>query len=635
MADSCGGDLLPLEQDLTSAIHHDGSEIYVSSQEPSPGDHLVITLRVPKGFRPDHAYLRTCPDGEQAMTSMIKARETERSIYYQAPLKVTERRMTYRFLLVKDGKALWYNNEGVTWCSTVDDRDFKVITGSSSPGWLEGSVFYQIFPDRFNRGKHPGSIGAYEYDGHSRKLLPWGAAPLHHSQGGNVDFFGGTLRGIEEKLDYLSGLGVNALYLTPVFTSLSNHKYDIIDFFNVDPGFGGNRALARLTKAVRERDMRIILDVTLNHCGVRHGWFQKACADSSSKEAGYFTFHSHPDSYEMWLGVRTLPKLNYRSQALRDVMYRKSRSVLRRWLRPPWSIDGWRLDVANMIARQGMTQLAHEVGREIRAAVKGENSEAYLLGEHFFDGSPHLQGDELDAAMNYHGFTFPAWRWMTDLKPWWIKTGSDAIWDRIPAEALAGSWMEYLSAIPWASAKRQFNLLDTHDTPRIVSTLKNDMAMTKLAALLLFTFPGVPSIFYGDETGLSGDGDPWCRQCMIWQHERWNHELMAHYKALIGLRRSSPALRRGGFEVLKAEGGLLAFMRECRDERLIIVLNRDGESAEGVELEAGLHGIEDNRSFADVFSHSTFKVEDGILRTGTLSDRGFLLLRQQGAGPRA
>jgi len=628
-ASDTGREHSSLPADLAAGIHHDGSLLYVSSPRPSIGDHSVITLRLPTGSRPDHVYLRTCPDGEQTMTSMIKARETEHSLYYQAPLKVTERRMTYRFLLAKGGQALWYNNQGLTESFTIDEKDFKVIAGDIHPSWLDSNVFYQIFPDRFNRGKHFSEGGSYEYDGHRRTLLPWGTPPLHHSQGGNVDFFGGTLKGIEEKLDYLRDIGVNALYLTPVFTSLSNHKYDIIDFFNVDPGFGGNRALARLTRALRDRDMRIILDVTLNHCGVKHGWFQKACTDISSKEAGFFTFHSHPDSYEMWLGVRTLPKLNYRSRLLREVMYRKRTSVLRKWLRPPWSIDGWRLDVANMIARQGEIQCSNEVGREIRDAVKEENGSAFLLGEHFFDGSSHLQGDELDAAMNYHGFTFPLWRWLTELKPWWMKTGTDAILSRMTTGALVDSWMEYLSSIPWAVARRQFNFLDTHDTPRIVTTLKHSIPLTKLAVLLLFTFPGVPSIFYGDEIGLSGDGDPWCRQCMIWEKARWDQELLAHYKALIAFRRSSPALSHGGFEIVKTEDSLLAFLRECREERLLTVVNRGEESLDGVVLEAGLHGIENRCTFQDFFSHSRFTVEDGKLRIGTLPGRGFMLLHSR------
>ncbi len=625
-ASDTGREHSSFSENLARGIHHDGSELFVSSREPSLGDHPVITLRLPTGCRPDHVYLRTCPDGEQAMTAMIKARETEHSLYYQAPLKVTERRMTYRFLLVKGGQALWYNNQGLTEKFTVDEKDFKVIADDLHPSWLDSTVFYQIFPDRFNRGKKFREGGSYEYDGHSRKLLPWGVTPLHHSLGGNVDFFGGTLRGIEEKLDYIQDIGVKALYLTPVFKSLSNHKYDIIDFFNVDPGFGGNRALARLTRALRNRGMRIILDVTLNHCGIKHEWFQKAYADISSKETGFFTFHSHPDSYEMWLGVRTLPKLNYNSRLLREVMYRKHSSVLRKWLQPPWLIDGWRLDVANMIARQGETQYAHEVGREIRNAVKDENGSAYLLGEHFFDGSSHLQGDELDGAMNYHGFTFPLWRWLTELKPWWMKTGSEVILTRMTTGALADSWMEYLSSIPWAVARRQFNFLDTHDTPRIVTTLKHSIPLTKLAVLLLFTFPGVPSIFYGDEVGLSGDGDPWCRQCMIWEKEQWNQELLAHYKALTGFRSSSPALKRGGFEIVKAEDNLLVYLRESREEKLLVVVNRGEESIEGIILEAGLHGIADRCTFQDFFSHSGFTVEGGKLRIGTLPGKGFMLL---------
>jgi alpha-glucosidase len=264
-----------------------------------------------------------------------------------------------------------------------------------------------------------------------------------------VEFYGGDLAGIEARLDHLEELGANALYINPVFSAYSNHRYDVVDYENVDPHLGGNPALLSLRQATRARNMRLILDIVPNHCGILHPWFQAAQADPTTPQAGYFTFHRHPDQYESWLGVRTLPKLNYRSKGLRGVMYENPDSILRRWLQPPYSMDGWRLDVANMLARQGADQLGPEVGRGMRAAIKAENPAAYILGENFFDATSQLQGDMWDAAMNYSGFSKPLRYWLVNFQirrsdgPGVI--ASNQPW---PTQALVDTWQAYRAAIP-------------------------------------------------------------------------------------------------------------------------------------------------------------------------------------------
>ena len=235
-----------------------------------------------------------------------------------------------------------------------------------------------------------------------------------------IEFYGGDLPGITGKLDYLAGtssssgpgLGVNALYLNPVFTAYSNHRYDVADYDNVDPHLGGNAALAELRRGLTDRGMRYMLDIVPNHCGFMHPWFRAAQADPAAATAEFFTFRHHPDDYECWLGVRSLPKLNYRSPRLREAIYAGPDAVFRRWLRPPYAADGWRVDVANMLGRHGVDQLGAEVARGIRQAVKAENPDAYLLGENFFDATAQLQGDGWDASMNYAGFTMPLWYWL-------------------------------------------------------------------------------------------------------------------------------------------------------------------------------------------------------------------------------
>jgi alpha-glucosidase len=286
--------------------------------------------------------------------------------------------------------------------------------------------------------------------------------------------------------------------------------------------------------------MRLILDVTPNHCGSENVWFLQALADMNAPTAEYFTFYHYPDDYETWLGHKSLVKLNYRSQALREVMYRAEDSVMRRWLHEPYRIDGWRLDVANMTARQGMVQLSHKIWREMRRAVKADNPQAYLFGENFYDGTPHLQGDELDAIMNYQGFTLPLWNWLhhpddhENLPP-----QADPI--PLSTEALAEQWTRFRAAVPWAITAQQFNLVDSHDTPRILNIVGGDKTRVKLAVALLMTVPGVPCVYYGDEIGMEGGHDPDNRRCMSWDESTWDHDLSTYFKRLIQLRRSAPA----------------------------------------------------------------------------------------------
>lgn len=239
-----------------------------------------------------------------------------------------------------------------------------------------------------------------------------GERPRSHSESGAIEFFGGDLQGIIQRLNYIEDLGASALYLTPIFTSPSNHKYDVENYREVDPHFGGNAALIALRQTLDERGMKLMLDMVPNHCGATNPWFLAAQADPAAPTADFFTFYRNSAEYESWLGVGSLPKLNYHSQRLRETMYAGEDAIMRYWLRPPFRIDGWRLDVANMLARQGESQFEHKVGRGIRRAIKQEAPHAYLIGENFYDGTPQLQGDELDATMNYRGFSLPLLHWL-------------------------------------------------------------------------------------------------------------------------------------------------------------------------------------------------------------------------------
>lgn len=582
------------------SIHHDGSALYVRPQRQRLNELVTLRLRAAPDAPLDQVFVRICPDGEQQMAPMRRAEATAGAQWWQAEIPLSMPAFGYRFWLLTAEGGWWLTAAGAQRATPTDATDFRLLSGVAAPDWVRSSVFYQIFPDRFDDGEPANNVrdGEYLCGGRPVMARPWGAPPRSHKESGGVEFFGGDLQGIARRLDYLEDLGVNALYLNPVFTAPSNHKYDTEDYDHVDPHFGGDEALAGLREALDARAMRLMLDVVLNHCGVTHGWFQAAQADPQAPSADFFTWIRHPDDYESWLGHRSLPKLNYASPALREAVYGGADSVVRRWLRPPFRIDGWRLDVANMMARQGANQLGHKIGRALRRAVKHERPDAYLLGEHFYDGTSHLQGDELDASMNYRGFTFPLLQWLAgfDMAAAWGQPWGDPA--PLPTEELARQWRAFLAAIPWQIALQQFNLLDSHDTPRIRDIVGGDPALLRLAVTLQMAFPGVPCVYYGDEVGLAGGADPYCRGCMPWDPAAWDQELRGFYRELIHLRRESAALAEGGFQLLLAEGEALAFLRESRDECLLVTAQRAAGPSPAIPVRHA--GLPDGARFEQV-----------------------------------
>jgi len=573
-------------EDWLRSIHHDGSPLYVQTTGGGIGDAASIRLRAAADAPLEAVFLRSCPDGEQSIVPMRAGPVEGACRWWQLELPLRMLRTGYRFLLRTAAGTRWYNAAGVQAHYPTDANDFKLLAGYQAPAWVRDAVFYQIFPDRFADGDPTNNVvdGAYLYRGRPVVARPWGATPRREYAA--IEFFGGDLQGITQRLDYLADLGVNALYLNPIFEAPSNHKYDVADYEHVDPHLGGDAGLAALRRALDERAMHLVLDIVPNHCGATHPWFTTAQADAGAPSAEFFTFRRHPDEYECWLGVPTLPKLDYRSERLRELMYAGEDAVMRRWLRPPFRIDGWRIDVANMLGRQGPSDLGHKLGRGIRRAVKAENPAAYLLGEHFFDGTPHLQGSELDATMNYQGFTFPLWRWLAGFE---LGAGAEAWGDPRPMATadMAAQWTAFRAAIPWQIATQQFNLLGSHDTPRLRHILGGDLARLRVAAALLFTYPGVPCIYYGDEIGLDGAGDPECRRTMPWDEGEWDHELRAFFQQLIALRRQAPALRWGGFQLLHAAGDSVAFQREAPEERLLVVARRADDGLRALDVSHG------------------------------------------------
>jgi len=601
-----------------ASIHHDGSSRYVKpAANLQLGDEVVIRLRTSRDAPIERILLRTCPDGEQFFAEMQRedAPASSACLWWRATLKLSMPLTPYRFLLFTEDGVWWYNGTGLHRHIPTDAEDFRLLAEYTAPAWVRESVFYQIFPDRFADGDPTSNVraGEFEYQGVRASSKSWGEAQSGWPQA-MVEFYGGDLRGIENQLGYLLDLGVNAIYLNPVFPAYSNHRYDVVDYYNVHPHLGGNGALASLRQATAEKDMRFILDIVPNHCGVEHPWFTAAVKDPQAVTAEYFSFHQHPNEYESWLGVKSLPKLNYRSQSLRETIYAGSQAVFRHWLRPPYAIDGWRVDVANMLARHGKDQLESEVWAGIRQAVKEENPSAYLLGENFFDSTPQLQGDHLDASMNYAGFTHPLQFWLGQFQinqhaePRNVK--SNVPWS---TQAFVDSLQANRAAIPWTIARQQLNLLGSHDLPRILNVLEHNQSLNRLAIALLFTYVGVPSIYYGDEIGMSGKDALEARNCMIWDAAEWNIELRSFYQKLIHLRRSSPALIEGGFQVLLAEENVLSYLRDADEEQIIVVGNRGSAIRPAGSLPVLHGGISDDTVFQELFTAQTSTVSNGKL----------------------
>ena len=602
-------------------IHHDGSEKYVSILYPRIGEQVRIRIRAGKDAPVRRIILRTLPDGEQVFALMQQGEASATANWWQIDLTIEAPITHYRFILECDDGIWWYTATGAVNYDPLDNTDFRILGDYNAPDWLQTAVFYQIFPDRFADG---------DSSTNPDNALAWEQSPAPDADFPTV-FYGGDLDGICQKLPYLQELGINALYLNPIFTAYSNHKYDVADFMQIDPHFGGDDALIALRGALDERDMRYILDIVPNHCGYSHHWFQAARVSLDAPEAEFFTFHNHPDEYESWLGVWSLPKLNYNSLELRRRLYKSSDAVFRHWLKPPYAADGWRVDVANMLGRQGSTQIGHKISRGIRKAVKKTAPNAYLMGENFFDATSQLQGNEWDGVMNYTGFIEPLWHWLKGYKRGAHHFVGEVVspieW---PTTAVNAAWQSRRASIAWGIAVQQYNLIGSHDVSRIRTMTGGNDALHRLATTIMLTFPGVPSLYYGDEIGMEDAPSLEARGCMIWDDSRWNHDLLAFHKQLIALRKGSQTLQRGGFQMLLTEVDTLAYQREGVGGRFIIIAHRGEQPRPAAPLPLHHADITDGATFTEFFSGQQLTVIDGTLPLLALPQGATLWVENQG-----
>lgn len=437
-----------------------------------------------------------------------------------------------------------------------------------TPSWVHHAVFYQIFPDRFARSgrvRHQNWVD----------LKRWGTPP--EEQG----FQGGDLYGIVDRLDYLSDLGVTALYLNPIFTSAANHRYHTYDYYEVDPLLGGNDALRELLDAAHGRDIRVVLDGVFNHASRGFWAFHHILENGgNSPYVDWFNVRDWPlnpypsdaetdHNYDAWADLPALPEFNTDHPEVRRFLL----DVAAHWLK--FGIDGWRLDVPQEIDDAAFW-------RDFRDVVKSVNPDAYITGEIWHEAPEWLQGDRFDALMNY-----------PFLGPTLSFFGADSLRDYgkahltfepLDAPDFADDIARILDLYPWTVTLAQLNLLDSHDMARALWIVGDDVTALRQAVLFQMTIPGAPCIYYGDEVGLSAPGDPYCREAFPWNDPAmWDEALLAFYRDATALRHAHEVLRIGQFETLHAEDRVLAFRRfldgSTQRHEALVVFNAGADDA--------------------------------------------------------
>jgi alpha-glucosidase len=507
-----------------------------------------------------------------------------------------------------DGQSTqeWLTGAGTVGYDLPDFVDFRVSAYPEAPDWGRDGVVYQIFPDRFARSGAADDRPTPEWAvpaGWDDEVVFEGSDPRTPLQ-----LYGGDLDGITEHLDHVAEVGADIVYTTPVFPGESNHRYNATTFTEVDPLLGGDEAYARLSTAVHERGWRILGDLTTNHTGDTHEWFKAGQADPHDPHRTFYYFEDD-DSYACWMGHGTLPKINHADLDVRAAMVEGPDSVVGRWLRPPYDVDGWRIDVANMTGRLGEIDVADEVARAVRRTAEELREDPWVIGEHNHDATGDVDGDGWHGTMNYSGFSWPVWSWLRDPASPARPFGRPVAVPRRPGPVVVDTFRAWQGTLGWRATAASWNILGSHDSARIRTVVGGDAAVHRVAAGLQFTLPGVPMVFAGDEIGLEGVTGEDSRRPMPWhRRDEWDRATLTTYAALAALRRDHVALRRGGLRWAHVDADTISYVREHPDESLLVVARRAaggsfrlplpgarhllGSEAGGADLPGGADGIE-------------------------------------------
>ena len=619
-----------------AALFCDGTEGYVYPPEPKENELVTLRFRTAKDDA-DRVGLVTSAD-----TYVMEKECTQGEFdYYTFETRLGEEPFRYCFEVQSGTEKYYYGRCGISR-EILEYYNFVVVPGFSTPDWAKGAVMYQIFTDRFYNGDKSNDVETNEYyyiGDYSQRVTNWDKYPANM---GVREFYGGDLQGVMDKLDYLQDLGVEVVYFNPLFVSPSNHKYDIQDYDYIDPHYGkivddggevlpngvtdnsqatkykkrttglknleaSNELFIKLVEELHRRGMKVILDGVFNHCGSFNKWMDReriyegeadyepgAYVSADSPYRSYFRFFKegpenwpYNGNYDGWWGHDTLPKLNYEDSVKLEnyILY-----IGRKWVSPPYNVDGWRLDVAADLGRSN--EYNHEFWQKFRRAVKDANPNALILAEHYGDPSDWLKGDEWDTVMNYDAFMEPVT---------WFLTGMEKHSDEAREELLGnidnfiGSMAHHMSNMLTPSLQVAMNELSNHDHSRFLTRTNHmvgrvehlgpeaaneyvNKAVMREAVVMQMTWVGAPTVYYGDEAGVCGFTDPDNRRTYPWGHE--DQELIAFHKEAIRIHKEHPALKTGSLKILGGEENILSYARFKGHDRIIVVINNRSERAE-------------------------------------------------------
>lgn len=628
---------------LKEALFHDGTSQFCKYDEEN-GTYTFV-LRTASG-EVNEAFL--CIDNTEI--EMHCGRHEGSFDYFSVSIALLEKVVKYHFKVINAHNCIFYDMSGACdYCS--DEWEFELTPGFQTPDWAKGAVMYQIMVDRFCNGDKSNDVvnDEYVYIGRGvTAMSDWNEPP---AADGTRQFYGGDLQGVIDKLEYLSKLGVEVIYLNPIFVSPSNHKYDIQDYDYVDPHFGkiindkgrtvahyesnnfnaekyksrttdlenleaSNQLFIHFVEEAHKRGIRVIIDGVFNHCGSFNKWMDRErfyrgnsdyepgayeCKDSPYNSYFKFGNENWPDngSYEGWWGFDTLPKLNYEeSEKLCNYIL----DIGKKWVSPPYNVDGWRLDVAADLGHS--EEFNHEFWRRFRKVVKEANPEAIILAEHYGDAHAWLLGDQWDTIMNYDAFMDPVT---------WFLTGVDKHSDNANpgmignAEVFNNTMKYQMSRFQNQSLLVAMNELSNHDHSRFM-TRTNKMvgrvgtvgtkaasenineAIFKQGVVMQMTLPGAPTLYYGDEAGVCGWTDPDNRRTYPWGNE--NFELMEFYREAISIHKQNRVLKTGSYTPLTCADNLLCYGRFDDKDAVAIVINTSGKDME-IDIPVIILGKED------------------------------------------
>ena len=625
------------------ALFSDGTAQYRIPPEPKANESVKLRFRTGRE-NIDRVVLVVCTDTRIEMKKVYNDRLFD---YYESTVELSDKMIDYYFEVTSGTVTVYYNSVGV--CSGVEPYyNFTITPSFHTPDWAKGAIFYQIYVDRFYNGDRANDVekDEYVYIGEGTdKVTDWFKYPAAM---GVREFYGGDIAGVWQKLDYLQELGVDAIYFNPIFVSPSNHKYDIQDYDYIDPHFGkivkdegevlhrdengnlmcdgtypnkyatkyvcrgtdkenleaSNRFFAEFVEEVHKRGMKVILDGVFNHCGSFNKWLDRECIyeDAEGYEKGayisadspYRTFFRFNEDmwpynyrYDGWWGHDTLPKLNYEDSPL---LFDYIMHIARKWVSPPYNVDGWRLDVA---ADLGQSQeYNHYFWKEFRRNVKEANPEAIVLAEHYGDPTSWLQGDQWDTVMNYDAFMEPITWFLTGVEKHSDEYREDLLGN---ADAFFGSMRNYMTRFNTQSLQVAMNELSNHDHSRFMTRTNHrvgrtasvgpqaadegiDKALFRLGVMIQMTWPGAPTIYYGDEAGLCGWTDPDNRRTYPWGRE--DNELIEFHRQLIRIHKDYQVFKTGSIMFLKGQYKLIGYGRFDENDKIVVMINSSDEVRE-------------------------------------------------------